>query len=212
MTPRDERRKRAFDLAVGGALFIVALPVLLAGALAAALSTRSHGFFVQARVGRHGEVFKVVKLRTMRNGAGSPLHVTIGGDVRITRVGRFLRRSRLDELPQLINVLHGSMSLVGPRPDVADALAFIDADARAELLSVRPGLTGPASLAYMDEEFRVAAADDPVEYFSQSILPHKVALNLEYVRNWSVSTDLRYLVTSLLDVASYVVSGRTPRE
>ena len=161
MTPTQERIKRAFDVAAAAAgLAVLAVPIGVA-ALAARRSTGLSGFFRQTRVGRGGREFQVLKLRTMRHVPGVTTCVTTDGDPRITRLGHFLRKTKLDELPQLWNVLKGEMSLVGPRPDVPRQLDLLSPDDRAALLSMRPGLTGPASLKYRDEEAILAAAADP---------------------------------------------------
>ena len=152
------------------------------------LDTSANGFFTQEHVGRDGRRFRMIKLRTMRVDPGLRTTVTTAGDARITRVGRLLRRAKLDELPQLINVLKGDMSFVGPRPDVpafADTLAGED----RIILSVRPGITGPATLKYRDEETLLAEADDPEAYNSEVIYPDKVRINREYV-HWSFWRDL----------------------
>ena len=182
--------KRGFD--VFGASIGLALTFWLIALawLAATIDTRANGFFIQRRVGRHGRTFPVIKLRTMRVVPGLDSTVTTGGDPRITPVGRLLRRAKLDELPQLINVLLGQMSFVGPRPDVpgyADALTGAD----RVILSVRPGITGPATLKYRDEETLLASVDDPEAYNREVIWPDKVRLNREYVENWSFRRDLR---------------------
>lgn len=188
--------KRTFDL-LGSAIalsltfWIIAITWVLAS-----IDTRANGFFTQERVGRWGRPFRVVKLRTMRPDPTVSTNVTTRGDPRITTLGRWLRRTKLDELPQLINILRGDMSFVGPRPDVpgfADALTGED----RVILSVRPGITGPATLRYRDEEALLAAAEDPERYNREVLWPDKVRLNREYVRNWSFRRDLWYLWKTL---------------
>lgn len=192
MSPFQLFIKRGFDFALAMiGLFAVWWLILLAW-LVATLDTRSNGFFVQERVGQHGRRFRVVKIKTMRPDAKISTTVTRSGDPRITPLGRFFRKTKLDELPQLWNVLLGQMSFVGPRPDVpgfADALAGQD---RA-VLSLRPGITGPATLAYRNEEEILAAQADPERYNREVIYPDKVRLNLEYIRNWSLAGDIRYI-------------------
>lgn len=187
---RQAALKRTFDLA-GATLGLSLTFWLIALAwLAATLDTRANGFFTQPRVGRNGRLFHVVKIRTMRPTDGLDSTVTTGHDPRITPLGRFFRRTKIDELPQLWNVLLGQMSFVGPRPDVpgyADALEGAD----RLVLSVRPGITGPATLKYRDEESLLAGVDDPEAYNCEVIYPDKVRLNREYVQNWSLWQDLR---------------------
>ena len=192
LSPGQAALKRGFDFmgSVGG--LILTFWLIGLAWIAATLDTGANGFFVQERVGRHGRRFRVVKLRTMRVDPAVDTSVTTAGDARITRVGRLLRRTKLDELPQLINVLKGDMSFVGPRPDVpgyADALQGED----RIVLSLRPGITGPATLHYRNEEELLAAADDPEAYNREVIWPDKVRLNREYVENWSFWQDLVYI-------------------
>ncbi|WP_026279234.1 MULTISPECIES: sugar transferase [unclassified Thioalkalivibrio] len=184
--------KRGFDVlgaAVGLALtfWLIALAWVLA-----TIDTRQNGFFVQERVGRHGRVFRVVKIRTMRPSRVHTTTVTTGHDPRITPLGRFFRRTKIDELPQLINVLLGQMSFVGPRPDVPGFADALEGEDRL-VVSVRPGITGPATLKYRDEESMLAAVEDPEAYNHEVIFPDKVRINREYVQNWSFRKDLGYI-------------------
>ncbi|MEP3481024.1 MAG: sugar transferase [Fuerstiella sp.] len=189
--------KRLFDFTMSFVGLIVLCPIIAVAWVAAAISTRSHGLFVQHRVGKHGKRFAVIKLRSMRNFPGaSATTVTTRDDCRITPVGSLLRRLKLDELPQLINVLFGQMSLVGPRPDV---LGFADqlTGSNRIVLSVLPGITGPASLKFRDEEQMLADASDPEKFNRDVIWPEKVRLNCEYVRNYLFRTDLRYIFQTI---------------
>jgi lipopolysaccharide/colanic/teichoic acid biosynthesis glycosyltransferase len=193
----DRAFKRALDvgLATLGLLATAWLIALLW--LVTTLVTRRNGFFLQERIGRHGKPFSIVKLRTMRDSAVNPSHVTTTRDPRITRWGRFLRRAKLDELPQLLNVLVGHMSLVGPRPDVrgfADRLVGDD----SIVLSVRPGVTGPASLRFRDEERLLADQEDPERFNREVLYPEKVRINRAYVENYRPANDLRYLWRTLV--------------
>jgi len=189
---RQAALKRGFDV-VGAAIGLLLTFWLIALAwLAATLDTRANGFFIQQRVGRNGRLFHVVKIRTMRPVDGLDSTVTTGHDPRITPLGRFFRRTKIDELPQLGNVLLGQMSFVGPRPDVpgyADALEGAD----RLVLTVHPGITGPATLKYRDEESLLAEVEDPEAHNREVIYPDKVRLNREYVQNWSLWQDLRYI-------------------
>lgn len=184
--------KRLFDIAVSGlALLLLALPML---AIAAWIRLDSPGpvFFRQQRVGRHGVPFAIHKFRTMRAGAqGLPL--TVGADARITRAGRWLRRTRLDELPQLLDVLAGHMSLVGPRPEVPRYVALYPPALRDRALAVRPGITDPASLEHLDEAALLAAAADPEREYVERILPRKVAQAAAYAERATLASDLAVL-------------------
>lgn len=184
--------KRSFDV-LGSALGLLFTFWLIALAwLAATVDTRANGFFVQQRVGRDGRLFPLVKIRTMRPSSVHITTVTTQHDPRITPLGRFLRRAKIDELPQLINVLVGQMSFVGPRPDVPGFADSLEGDDRL-ILAVRPGITGPATLKYRDEEALLAEVDDPERYNREVIFPDKVRLNREYVRNWSFKMDMVYI-------------------
>jgi lipopolysaccharide/colanic/teichoic acid biosynthesis glycosyltransferase len=192
LSPGQALLKRGFDL--WGAAFGLVLTawIILPAWILASLDTGKNGFFTQQRVGRNGRIFRVIKIRTMRDVPEEKSTVTTLTDRRITRLGLFWRRTKIDELPQLINVLKGDMSFVGPRPDVpgyADTL--VDGD-RA-ILAVRPGITGPATLKYRNEEELLAAADDPERYNREVIWPDKVRINREYVEDWSFGKDLAYL-------------------
>lgn len=190
--------KRGFDVAVSALGLALTFWLIGAAWLAASLDSRANGFFTQQRVGRGGRPFTVVKLRTMRPTREPGTTITSAGDPRITRVGRFLRRTKLDELPQLWNVLKGDMSFVGPRPDVPGYADKLQGEERL-LLSVRPGITGPATLAYRGEEAILAEQDCPERYNDEVIYPDKVRINLEYIRNWRFRDDLRYIWQTLFD-------------
>jgi lipopolysaccharide/colanic/teichoic acid biosynthesis glycosyltransferase len=184
--------KRLFDIVVSlAALLLLALPML---AVAAWIKLDSAGpvFFRQQRVGRHGVPFAIHKFRTMRHGAGG-LALTVGDDARITRAGRWLRRTRLDELPQLLDVLAGDMSLVGPRPEVPRYVALYPPGLRDRALAVRPGLTDPASLAYIDEAALLAAAADPEREYVERILPAKLQAAAAYAERATLASDIAVL-------------------
>jgi lipopolysaccharide/colanic/teichoic acid biosynthesis glycosyltransferase len=183
--------KRLFDLLLAAAGLLLLSPLLLAIAVAIRLDTPGPALFRQQRVGRGGRPFRIHKFRTMV--ADAPARgpgLTIGDDARITRVGRFLRAKRLDELPQLIDVLRGDMSLVGPRPELPRYVAHYPAALRERVLAVRPGITDPSSLAYLDEAERLAAAADPEREYVEVILPAKLAAAADYADRASLATDL----------------------
>lgn len=188
--------KRGFDLVGAGVALVLLAPVMLAVALAVKLDTPGPVFFRQVRVGRHGRPFRIHKFRTMVHEAGGP-ELTVGDDRRITRSGAFLRRTKLDELAQLIDVLQGSMSLVGPRPEVPRYVALYPDALRAKLLAVRPGITDPASLAFGDENALLAQAADPERAYVEDVMPRKLALAEAYVDRAGVITDLKVLARTL---------------
>jgi lipopolysaccharide/colanic/teichoic acid biosynthesis glycosyltransferase len=188
--------KRSFDVIASAAGLVVLSPVILVAFVAATLDTRASGFFRQERVGVCGRPFRLVKIRSMRVDPRITTSVTTSADPRITRLGRFWRRTKIDELPQLWNVLLGQMSLVGPRPEVpgfTDALTGAD----ALVLSVRPGITGPAQVEIRDEERLLASTPDPEAYNRDVLFPTKVRLNLDYIRSYSFRNDLRLLWRTL---------------
>lgn len=199
LTDMQNARKRAFDLVVGGAALIIASPIMIIGIAAATVSTREWGVFSQERVGRYGRPFRVHKVRSMRRLEGVTTTVTAGSDPRITRVGAWLRRLKVDELPQLINVVRGEMSLVGPRPDVAGWADELSGDDRV-VLSVRPGITGPASVVFRHEEEILAGVEDPEAHNRDVIWPEKVRLNRQYVENWTLREDVRWILATVRTV------------
>jgi Sugar transferases involved in lipopolysaccharide synthesis len=198
MAPRQKILKRAFDL-TGAAIGLVLLsPVLLVLMLGVKLTSPGPALYRQTRVGRDGSFFSMLKLRTMHyspEDEGS--HITTAGDDRITPYGKLLRRYKLDELPQVWNVLKGDMSFVGPRPDVPGYADQLRGDER-RVLDIRPGITGPSSLYFRDEEELLAEVDEPVEHNDRVLYPTKTRLNLEYLDSWSFSRDLGYLLVTIV--------------
>lgn len=192
--------KRTFDLALALVVLITTFWLIAAAWLAARIDTRASGFFVQERIGRHGKPFRLIKIRTMRADGSPGSSVTVLGDPRITTVGVFLRRWKLDELPQVLNVLRGDMSIVGPRPDVAGLADKLDGLDRI-VLSVRPGITGPATLKYRDEEIVLSRVADPDRHSREVIFPDKTRINRAYVENWSFGNDLRCIWRTILPEA-----------
>lgn len=185
--------KRTFDILVAACLLLLLFPVLLCFALLVALTSTGGAFFRQERVGKDGRPFRLLKFRTMRPGSEAGGQLTIGGrDPRITGVGRWLRKTKLDELPQLWNVLVGDMSVVGPRPEVPKYVALY-APAQRAVLSVRPGITGLASIRYIDENELLARATEPERAYIEEVMPAKLALELQYVREHNMWQDLRIL-------------------
>jgi lipopolysaccharide/colanic/teichoic acid biosynthesis glycosyltransferase len=193
--------KRIFDTAAALAGLVITSPVLLACAAAVRLDSPGPIFFRQRRVGRYGRTFRIFKFRTMTDGAdkkGAPL--TASGDARVTRVGRVLRKTKLDEVPQLLNVVRGEMSLVGPRPEVPEYTRRYTAE-ECKVLAVRPGITGPASLAYIDEERLLASAADPEKFYVDTLMRRKLQFDLAYCRNIFFIEDLRIVFRTLAGVA-----------
>lgn len=182
--------KRAFDIVVSATALLLLLPVFLLLALAVALGSPGGAFFRQTRVGKEGRTFQLLKFRSMRPGSEAHGQITVGGrDPRITGVGHFLRKSKLDELPQLLNVLLGDMSIVGPRPEVPKYVALYTPDQR-RVLSVRPGITSLASIAYINENEVLGRSADPERAYIEKVMPAKLALDLEYVDKAGLTFDL----------------------
>ena len=190
-------QKRTFDIFFSLIGLLATWWIILLSWLIASYDTKSNGFFIQGRVGRGGRIFKIIKIKTMR-----PTHlfnttVTISGDPRVTSFGSFLRRTKLDELPQLWNILIGNMSFVGPRPDVSGFSDKLIGDDRL-LLSIRPGITGPATLKYRDEERLLSNQKDPEQFNIKVIWPDKVDINLDYILNWSLFNDIKYIKKTII--------------
>ena len=185
--------KRAFDVVVSAVGLVVLSPVFLGVAVAIKLTDGGPVFFRQERVGMGGQVFRIHKFRSMRVANEGAL-VTSANDSRITPVGAFLRKSKLDELPQLIDVLVGDMSVVGPRPEVPRYVELWGEETRREILSIRPGITDPAAIAFRNEQDELAAADDPERHYVEVILPKKVAMYRDYAQHRSLVGDLAVIV------------------
>jgi lipopolysaccharide/colanic/teichoic acid biosynthesis glycosyltransferase len=188
--------KRSFDISTSLTMILILSPVIIAAWFIAAYDTRNNGFFIQTRIGRYGKAFNVIKIRTMHDLSGHNITVTATDDPRISRTGKLLRRLKIDELPQLWNVLKGDMSLVGPRPDVPGFADRLTGEERA-ILSIRPGITGPATLKYRNEEEILARVDNPEDYNTEVIYPDKVTININYIKNYSFFSDLIYLFRTL---------------
>lgn len=189
--------KRLFDLLAAAAGMLILAPLLVAIALWIRWDSPGPALFRQWRIGRAGVPFSILKFRTMTVGGSRAGGLTVGADPRITRAGAFLRRHKLDELPQLINVLTGDMSLVGPRPELARYVAHYPAPVRARVLSVRPGLTDWAAILYKDESTILGRAGDPERAYLEQILPAKLAYYQRYVDQHSVGQDMRIIVRTL---------------
>ncbi|MGA1630767.1 MAG: sugar transferase [Phycisphaerales bacterium] len=192
--------KRVFDLAVSATLLLVLSPLLVVIAIAVATTSPGGALFRQDRVGRGGRPFRIVKFRTMTHASGTEKgSFEPGSTARVTSIGRVLRATKLDELPQLWNVLRGEMSLVGPRPEVP-RWTQVHRERWAEVLRVRPGITDPASLEFRDEERILAAKPDPEAAYRDEILPRKLELAERYVRERSFVGDLAILARTAMAI------------
>ena len=192
--------KRVFDIFFSLFGIVVFCPVMIACGLAVLFSSRGPIFFRQDRMGMNFRVFQILKFRSMVVDAPKlGEQVTVSGDPRVTSVGRLLRKTKLDELPQLFNVLMGDMSFVGPRPEVPEYVNMFRPD-YTELLSVRPGITDIASITYRNEETILAAAADPKHAYATEVLPEKIRLGKLYINQQSIVLDIRLLVMTVLKI------------
>lgn len=199
--------RRAFDVAAAAAGLVLLAPLFLAVAIAIRATSPGPVFFRQERVGQGGRTFRIHKFRTMRQDAeAAGAQLTVAGDARVTRVGAWLRATKIDELPQLIDVLQGTMALVGPRPEVPRYVAAYTTEQR-RVLEVRPGITDPASIAYRDESAVLAAAADPERAYLADVMPRKLAINLAYQARRTLASDVGVIFATL---ARIVRRGERP--
>jgi lipopolysaccharide/colanic/teichoic acid biosynthesis glycosyltransferase len=190
--------KRLFDIAGSAVGLMLLLPILAAIALAVRLESRGPALFRQERVGRGGRPFMIHKFRTMKVApAGAGPQITIGADRRITRLGAVLRQYKLDELPQLFDVLRGKMSLVGPRPEVPRYVAHYPPQLRDKVLSVRPGITDPASIVFRSESELLGQAADPERFYIEELIPQKLNHACDYIDRMSVFRDLAIILRTV---------------
>lgn len=195
---------RLFDIVFSAVGLVVLSPVILIIVIVVKLSSKGPAFFLQSRVGKGGSDFKVYKFRTMRMGSDKKGLLTVGGkDNRITTVGYFLRKYKLDELPQLLNVVKGDMSIVGPRPEVRK---YVDlyTDSQRRVLSVLPGITDYASIAYRNENDLLAKAANAEEFYIKELIPKKIELNCKYIDNRSVKTYFSIIIKTIVTAAKGV--------
>ena len=190
--------KRIFDIIASGCGLLVLSPILLIVAIWIKLDSRGPIFYRQVRVGRYNKDFRIFKFRSMRVGSDKGSLVTIGGrDPRVTRSGYFIRKFKIDELPQLINVFIGDMSLVGPRPEVRHYVNYWTPE-QLRILEVRPGITDPASIRFRNENELLEQAEDPEKYYIEVIMQDKIKLYLDYVANSSFWYDIKLIFKTFL--------------
>ncbi|BCO30375.1 glycosyl transferase [Thiohalobacter sp. COW1] len=198
--------KRLLDLLASYLGIIVLLPVFMLVAILIKCDSAGPIFYRQRRIGLHGKEFFIYKFRTMVNDADKyGASITVDGDARITNVGRVLRKTKLDELPQLLNIIRGDMSLVGPRPEVPEYISLYPKESRDLVLSVRPGITDMASIAFSDENAFLARYDNPHQAYIDIVLPKKVEYYESYVRNRTMLLDLKIVLLTLLKVVGVKV-------
>jgi lipopolysaccharide/colanic/teichoic acid biosynthesis glycosyltransferase len=197
--------KRVLDVCGAALALLASLPLLLAVAVAIKLDSPGPVLFTQRRVGRGGRLFRLYKFRSMFVGSESGQAITGKADPRTTRIGRLIRPPRIDELPQLLNVLTGDMSLVGPRPESPEFVAAYTAEQR-QVLALRPGITGPTQLTWLGESDRFPPGVDPARYYIGTMLPEKLQSDLRYLRTRTLAGDLGYLIQTPFRLIELVLS------
>ena len=193
---------RFFDITFSALGLVVLAPVFAVISLKIRLGSKGGSFYIQERIGKDGKAFGLYKFRTMRIGADNEGLLTVGEhDQRITRIGHFLRKTKMDELPQLLNVLKGEMSLVGPRPEVRKYVELYT-EAQRKVLSVRPGITDYASIEYVNENELLSQADDPERTYIEKVMPDKIKLNMRYLEHYTVSEYFKIIFLTLIKILS----------
>ena len=190
--------KRTFDILLSVSAIFLLFPFFLLVSFLIVIDSGFPIFFLQKRIGRGAKEFNIIKFRTMKTN-NENITITVSDDVRITRIGKYLRKTKIDELPEILNVLFGQMSFVGPRPDVkgyADKLK----GANRKILALRPGITGPASLKYYNEEYILSQKSNPKKYNDEVIFPDKVKINMHYFHNRSFFLDLKIIFATIFRV------------
>ena len=188
--------KRLFDIIFSLIGIVFLLPIFIVVSFLIKIDSSGPIFFLQKRVGLNGDIFKIIKFRTMRVNHNNSLTITLENDVRITRIGKILRKYKIDEIPELINVLIGDMSFVGPRPDVPGYADLLKGKNR-NILKLRPGITSRASIKYANEEQLLLDQQDPIAYNNDVIFPDKVKMNLNYYENNNIWIDIKIIFATL---------------
>ena len=193
--------KRLIDFILSFTGLILLSPFLLFISILIKITNNGSIFFVQERVGKNGSLFKMIKFRTMYTDHNDNNTISVKGDSRITKLGFFLRKYKIDELPELINVLFGDMSFVGPRPDVKGYADKLKGDNR-KILKLRPGITGPASIKFINEELLLSKQENPKYYNDNVIYPEKVRINLDYFYNNSIWIDFKIIFATIFRISN----------
>ncbi len=197
--------KRFIDLVFSLLVIIFLHPLMIITIIIQTIETRSFGVFTQKRVGKNGKEFNIYKIRTMKNDSKITTNVTARNDIRITKIGRFLRKSKIDELPQFINVLLGDMSVVGPRPDTPDFVNKLPNKDKF-FLKMKPGITGLSSIFLIDEEKLLENANNPEEYNLKTIWPQKNSINKKYIDEWSILLDIKIIIKTMILVLRRIIT------
>ena len=191
--------KRLFDVILSFVAIIILIPVFIIVSILIKIDSSGPVLFLQERVGLNGKLFKIIKFRSMKINQDTSLTITIENDKRITKIGKYLRRYKIDEIPELINVFIGNMSFVGPRPDVPGYADLLEGENRS-ILKLRPGITSRASIKYANEEMILLNEDDPIAYNKNIIFPDKVKMNLNYYYNNNIWIDIKIIFATLFAV------------
>ena len=189
--------KNTFDFIFALIGLIIFSPIILLSWIVASIETKSNGFYFQSRVGKNGKIFRLIKIKTMNEVKGIKTSITQKNDKRITKIGAFFRNTKIDELPQLWNILLAQMSSVGPRPDIVGYADRLKGDDRV-IISIRPGITGPASIKYKNEELILSRHRNAEKYNDEVIWPDKVKINRKYINQWSFWRDMYYIYITLV--------------
>ena len=195
--------KRGFDIVASFCGIVVLFPLIIIVSILIKLTSKGPILFKQVRVTKNGRLFKIYKFRTMRENSEGNKQITVGNDSRITGIGHILRKTKLDELPQLFNVLKGEMSLVGPRPEVPKYVELYTEEQR-EILKVSAGITDYASIYFSNESELLGEAENPEEFYIKKIMPYKIELNKKYIKEIGIVTDIKLIILTILKILGLV--------
>ncbi|MCI6383045.1 MAG: sugar transferase [Fusobacterium mortiferum] len=195
--------KRLFDIVASFYGIVILFPLIVIVSILIKLTSKGPVLFKQVRVTKNGRLFKIYKFRTMRENSEGNKQITVGNDSRITGIGHILRKTKLDELPQLFNVLKGEMSLVGPRPEVPKYVELYTEEQR-EILKVSAGITDYASIYFSNESELLGEAENPEEFYIKKIMPYKIELNKKYIKEIGIVTDIKLIILTILKILGLV--------
>ena len=195
--------KRVFDIIVSFCGIIILFPLIIIVSILIKITSKGPVLFKQVRVTKNGKLFKIYKFRTMKENSEGNKQITVGKDNRITGIGHILRKTKLDELPQLFNVLKGEMSLVGPRPEVPKYVELYT-DEQREILKVPAGITDYASIYFSNESELLGEAENPEEFYIKKIMPYKIELNKKYINEIGIMTDIKIIILTILKILGLV--------
>lgn len=195
--------KRMFDILMSFIGIIMLLPLMIIIGIIIKLTSKGSILFKQIRVTKNSKLFQIYKFRTMRENSEGNKQITVGNDSRITGIGKILRKTKLDEIPQLFNVIKGEMSLVGPRPEVPKYVELYN-DEQKKILQVPAGITDYASIYFSNESELLGKADDPEKFYIEKIMPYKIELNQKYIENINIFTDIKIIILTILKIAGFI--------